>query len=395
LSASDDGASLSAQVVFTDAAGFVESLSSLPVQANTAATGSVLLNGIARAGETLSAELAVSDADGLGDYQVRWLRDGVAIDGATGTSYVVMPADAGKSLQAQASFVDGLGFTERLVSQALVANTPAVGALSLIATATVGELLTVSVSDLADADGLGDYAIRWLRDSVTIEGATGSSYVVTAADADTELSAELLFTDGAGYAERLVSDAASVAAQMPTLAVQRLLLDLRTLEQAFDASTSAPVVEENAEDAKDASKESANLATLARYQVLPVTTALTTGALSTPDASMEVETMQERASWKNSVRNVIARVFDSFSPQSQPPSQNEVDQEALAVPSTQESEATTEAPTAAQSASSTSPEPANEGSEAQQQPATDAGAEMTIDPARQEGGEPISKSTAP
>ena len=269
------------------------------------------------------------------------------------------------------------------------------GALSLSAIATVGELLTVAVSDLADADGLGAPTWRWLRDGVAIDGATGSSYVVTAADAGTELSVELLFTNGAGYAERLASDAASVAAPTPSLAVQRLLLDLRALEQAFDAPTSAPVVEESAEDAQDSGEGSANAATLARYQVLPVPAALNTGAMSTPDASMEAEVMQERASWKNTVRNVIARVFDLFSAQSQSSSETEVDQKASAASSTQESGATTQVPTAAQSTSSTPPETESEGNEAQQQLATDGVAEMPLQPVQKEGGAPASKSTAP
>ena len=57
-------------------------------------------------------------------------------------------------------------------------NTPATGAPTISGTAQVGETLSASTSDIADADGLDNpsYSYQWIRGSTDIQGATGSSY---------------------------------------------------------------------------------------------------------------------------------------------------------------------------------------------------------------------------
>ena len=81
----------------------------------------------------------------------------------------VAAASAGQGLLREAALPD---------EEAGATNTPATGAPTISGTAQVGETLSASTSDIADADGLDNpsYSYQWIRGSSDIEGATGSSY---------------------------------------------------------------------------------------------------------------------------------------------------------------------------------------------------------------------------
>ena len=59
---------------------------------------------------------AISDADGLGAFSYQWLRNGVAVGGATATSYLLGNADVGTQISVQVSYTDGHGSNESLTS---------------------------------------------------------------------------------------------------------------------------------------------------------------------------------------------------------------------------------------------------------------------------------------
>ena len=99
-------------------------------------------------------------------------------------------------------------------------NTPATGAPSISGTAQVGETLTADTSGIADADGLSGvtFSYQWLSSRDTeIQGATGATYTLVAADAGKTIKVRVSFTDAAGNAESLTSAAtAAVAQEEPT-----------------------------------------------------------------------------------------------------------------------------------------------------------------------------------
>ena len=65
--------------------------------------------------QTLTADTSgISDADGLGAFSYQWLRDGVAIGGATAGIYTLDDADVGHSSACDVSYTDGHGTTESL-----------------------------------------------------------------------------------------------------------------------------------------------------------------------------------------------------------------------------------------------------------------------------------------
>ena len=74
------------------------------------------LSGVLAVGQTLTASLG-TDPDGPGTAPTfQWLRDGVAIAGATATTRLLSAADLGHHLAAQASYTDGQGFAELVTS---------------------------------------------------------------------------------------------------------------------------------------------------------------------------------------------------------------------------------------------------------------------------------------
>ena len=99
-------------------------------------------------------------------------------------------------------------------------NSAATGAPTIGGTARVGESLTASTSDIADADGLANasFTYQWLADDLDISGATGSSYTVVTADAGKVIKVTVSFTDDAGNEESVTSAATAVVTQPPLTA---------------------------------------------------------------------------------------------------------------------------------------------------------------------------------
>ena len=99
-------------------------------------------------------------------------------------------------------------------------NSAATGAPTISGTAQVGDSLTADTSGIADADGLtsATFAYRWLAGDAEISGATGSSYTLTSSEQGKTIKVRVAFTDDAGNAESLTSDATAAVAARPNSA---------------------------------------------------------------------------------------------------------------------------------------------------------------------------------
>ena len=91
------------------------------------------------------------------------------------------------------------------------ANSPATGAPTISGNAQVGETLTVSTSAISDQDGTSaaTFAYQWISNGADtnsdIEGADGSAYIPTPADAGSVITVRVTFTDDLGQGETLTS----------------------------------------------------------------------------------------------------------------------------------------------------------------------------------------------
>ena len=122
----DEEKTIKVRVTFTDDGGNQETLTSEPTAAvaakeNTPATGAPTITGTAQVGETLTASVGdIGDDDGIAnaEFSYQWLADGAEITDATGGSYTLIDADAGKAIKVRASFTDDEGNAESLTSAA-------------------------------------------------------------------------------------------------------------------------------------------------------------------------------------------------------------------------------------------------------------------------------------
>ena len=122
LVAADAGTGIKVRVSFTDDAGNTESLTNesalIVMAANNPATGAPTISGTARVGETLTASATgIADTDGLTNatFTYQWLADDADIAGATGSTYTLVAADAGKAIK-------GSGVLHRRRGQCRVAD---------------------------------------------------------------------------------------------------------------------------------------------------------------------------------------------------------------------------------------------------------------------------------
>ncbi len=184
------GAEISVSASYTDSLGAAESVSSEATAAvanvNDAPAGAVTIAGTATEGETLTASNTLADEDGLGEISYQWLRDGVAIDGAVGTEYVLTQADVGAAISVSASYTDSLGAAESVSSDATAAvanvDDEATGTLSVTGTAEQGSTLTAALADVVDADGETTTAYQWQvqveGEWTAIDGATAAEFAI-------------------------------------------------------------------------------------------------------------------------------------------------------------------------------------------------------------------------
>ena len=236
LADADEGKAITVRVSFTDDAENDEQLTSAgtgavaaaPPPPNTPATGLPTIAGTAQVGETLTADTSgISDGDGLDNasFAYQWLADDVEINGATGSTYTLADADAGKAITVRVSFTDDAGNDEQLTSAGTGAvaaappppNTPATGLPSISGTAQVGETLTADTSGISDGDGLDNasFAYQWLGDDVEINGATGSTYTLADADEGKAITVRVSFTDDAENDEQITSAGTGAVAAAP------------------------------------------------------------------------------------------------------------------------------------------------------------------------------------
>ncbi len=192
---------------------------------NSPATGAPTISGTSQAGETLTASTSdIADADGLINvsYSYQWLADDAEMEGATSSTYTLTDSEVGKAIKVRVAFTDDADNEETLTSAATAQvtarpNSPATGAPTISGTAQVGETLTASTTDIADADGLTNvvYSYQWLADDAEIDGATSSTYTLTDEDVGKSVKVRVTFTDDADNEETLTSAATAEVSARP------------------------------------------------------------------------------------------------------------------------------------------------------------------------------------
>ncbi len=185
---------------------------------NDAPAGMPTITGTVSEDQILTATSAgIADVDGVGVFSYQWLRNGIAIGGATANTFTLGDADVGTQISVQVRYTDGQGTPEGPLTSAQTAavanvNDAPTGAVALIGTATEAQSLSADTSTIGDADGLSAVSFQWQRsaDGVTwinLSGATASIYLLTATDVGDQIRVIVGYTDAQGTAESLSSTA--------------------------------------------------------------------------------------------------------------------------------------------------------------------------------------------
>jgi hypothetical protein len=221
LTQAEVGKAITVTASYTDQQGTVESMTSSVTAAvanvNDAPTGSVTIAGTTSQGQTLTASNTLADVDGIpstgdGAIKYQWKAGGVAINGASTSTYSLTQAEVGKAITVTASYTDLFGRPESVSSLATsavlgnnVAVTPAkfwkdVSKTPIDANMAGAVNLTDSISILKMIVGL----------SVNSSNVPLSPYQAVAADFDQSGSVDL--TDAIGVLKMVVGLAAPTPA---------------------------------------------------------------------------------------------------------------------------------------------------------------------------------------
>ena len=185
------------------------------------------ITGTPLAGETLTADTSsITDPDGLTTsvYRYQWLMtdaDGdTVVKGATASTYTLPDDYAGGIIKVKVSFTDDADNEEVLTSNGVAgvivttANYPATGAPTISGNPQVDQTLTADTSPIDDEDGLTNatFEYQWTAGGSDIDGATGSSYLLTSSEQGQTIQVRVTFTDDAENQETLTSIATEAVA---------------------------------------------------------------------------------------------------------------------------------------------------------------------------------------
>lgn len=171
------------------------------------------ISGSQIAGNTLTA--TSGSWSGNPTYTYQWYKNGVAISGATSTTYITSTGDTGSSISVRvtATNVSGSAIASSSDVSILSATAPMNTALPVISgTATVDLIISVSTGTWTNSPV--SYAYQWRRNGVNISGATNSSYTVVSADVSNVLTCAVTATTAS--AESNTATSTGVTAQNPS-----------------------------------------------------------------------------------------------------------------------------------------------------------------------------------
>ncbi|MDQ3023821.1 MAG: hypothetical protein M3R04_05470 [bacterium] len=224
----DVGSRMSVMVTATNVTG-TASATSVNTGVIAAATGPItapvntvlpVITGTAQAGQTLSATTGTWTGVGI-SYTYAWRRGGVAISGATVSTYLLAVADVGATITVTVTATNTGGAT--------VATSAATGTVAAapVAAPTNTALPTISGSTeegqtLSSTTGTwtgtdNTYARTWKRSGVVISGATGVTYVLVAADVGATITVTVTATNAGGSASA-TSTATGAITAIPVVA---------------------------------------------------------------------------------------------------------------------------------------------------------------------------------
>ena len=201
LSAADYGHAISARVVVSKSNFTTKVLVSVPVDYSIVADAVPVISGVVRVGEVVSVGGVNYFAGGnpvVPTVSYQWLRNGVVIVGAVASSYVVASADLAARLSVRVT-ASSPGWVSRVVVSPVTVTAVVAGvwqgsfAVPVVSAGPTGVLSVVVPAGSITTPG-ATFTYQWLRDGVAVTGATLSTFKLTAADVDKDVSVRVTAT---------------------------------------------------------------------------------------------------------------------------------------------------------------------------------------------------------
>ncbi|MFM6963578.1 MAG: beta strand repeat-containing protein, partial [Micrococcales bacterium] len=184
------------------------------VPANAAPTiATATITGTATQGQTLTAGYTGLTGYPTPTVTYQWYANGVAISGATNSSFVLGVAQVGAVITVRATATNSSGSASAVSSA--TATVGYANAAPTIATATASGALLVGSTLTAGATGVTGYpaptaTYQWYANGVAISGATASTYVLTSAEVGAVITVEVTETNAFGTASAISNGGAAV-----------------------------------------------------------------------------------------------------------------------------------------------------------------------------------------
>jgi hypothetical protein len=201
------------RTVVSDETGLVRDLQDAPTGTVTVTSSS----GQFAEKSVLTAAALVNDLDGLGDITWEWLANGQVIPSDGSSTLELSQSLVGARISARASYRDGLGKTEFVLSPETTpvtnVNDPREGDISIEGGLEQGRTLSIR-HNISDLDGMpaagqpGALAFQWLSNNDPISGATGLTFTPGQAQVGKVLGVRASYRDLGGNTESVVVSAA-------------------------------------------------------------------------------------------------------------------------------------------------------------------------------------------
>jgi hypothetical protein len=191
----------------------VKNLNSSPLPSPGVAQGASLgveIYGSSQVGTLLVAKTSQTGA--IKSIRYFWHRDGIEIDGAASSSYLLTNLDAGKSISVKVIATDDSGKILTSVSKVLKIDailglhfSPAKPVIS--GKPKVGQLLTHEMPSW----GVGvSYRFQWQKNGKSIPGATNRQYRVQAKDRASKISLKVFGSTSSGFSSVTISNSVAI-----------------------------------------------------------------------------------------------------------------------------------------------------------------------------------------
>lgn len=278
--------------------------------------------GVAQEGDELIARYAVNEKSyqqGGGKLRLQWLRDGVVIEGASKSRYLLQKQDVGAQISARLAYVIDGAMSDRrtasVITDIMAANyPPRIEDLRLEGEAQTGEELVARYVfiDENEGDSEDGTTFIWLRDNIAIAGATGPSYRLGARDIDKQITVRITpqSQDGQTGTPRSVSLAQTVR-PAPIIANREVIDNIVAddADKTLDVAQIKEAIEEAIEEAGDeaVAKPAEKIVTIAKPKARPAPPVL----VDEPElAEKAKEKLAEKAEEKPAPAIIIAEESD-------------------------------------------------------------------------------------